>query len=109
MTDTQQRSVDDTARASNEFLETIRDTAERLGITPSLAVHLFGFLSRSIVAKMIDEGQEPGAAHATITTAFVHGLGLRTIAAEIRGEEAEQLAEQLRAEIESADGEAPLQ
>ena len=105
MSDDNQRSEEETARAANEFLETIHDTAQRLGITPSLAVHLFGFFSRSIVAAMVDEGQDPGAAHATITTAFVHGLGLRSIATEIHGEQAEQL----RAEIERAHDDTPLQ
>lgn len=105
MTDTQERSADDTTRASNEFLETIRDAAQRLDISPHLAIHLFGFLSRSIVAAMIDEGHERGAANASVMTAFVRGLGLRSIATEIQGEQAEQL----RAEIERTYNDTPPQ
>jgi hypothetical protein len=106
MTDNKkERNQHDTALAAQKFLEAIGTAMIDNEIPPKLAVNLFGFYARRVVAVEVEEGaDEPDMIH-QVFDAFAEGLGLKTAVAKLEGE----AAEQLKAQFEQQNSDTPLQ
>lgn len=106
MTDqTSERTTEDTARAAQKFLENIGANMIALDISPKLAVNLFGFFARSVVAAEVEDGADEPDMMMQVFGAFAQGLGLKTEMARVDGDEAEQL----KAAFERNSNDHPLQ
>jgi hypothetical protein len=101
-----QRSDDDTAEASKEFLDTIGELMARLEIQPGLAFSLFGFFARHVIDYEVEEfGNERDQLTLAALQAFANGLGVKGGFVEMRGE----MAAQLKAQVERQHDDKPLQ
>jgi hypothetical protein len=105
MSDNQERSPDDTALAAQKFLETIGTAMMDCEIPPKLAINLFGFYARRVVAVEVEEGAEESHMMFQVFDAFAQGLGMKTGVKLFEGGEAEQMI----ADIEREGGGHSLQ
>jgi hypothetical protein len=101
----QDRSTDDTAMASKEFLETIHAAMVRHDIPPRLAVIMFGYFARSIVDFEVDHGADKNQFTMMVLKAFTEGLGVQGGFVEMKGE----AAAQLKAQVDMQNSDTPLQ
>lgn len=105
MSENTQRTPDETALVSQKFLETIHATMVALEMHPRLAVIMFGYFARRMVDVEADAGADRGEFTMALLQSFTEGLGVNSHFVKVDGEEAEQL----RAEIERATDNTPLQ
>jgi hypothetical protein len=105
MSENLKRSNHETALASKEFLEAISEVMVRQQIDSSLALNLFGFFARKLIAIGVDNGGDESALTIHMVDRFMQGLGVEVGVAQIEGEQAEHLM----AEFDRANSGTSLQ